>query len=124
MTIQISILLTVLRSTWPSLEPSSPPTQAIALGLGSMFNHSTLHQNIGWKRAVSDQCLIYTALRDIKEGEELCISYGGPGVLWFEDADAEEILEAERRQHAEDMAGNNEGEHGVGGLLRIDLEAE
>ena len=31
--------------------------------------------------------VIYTALRDIPAGEELCISYGGN--LWFKDADAD-----------------------------------
>jgi SET domain-containing protein len=113
-----------MRSTWPSPEAGSPPTQAIALGLGSLFNHSTLHQNIGWKRVVPEQCLIYTSLRDIHEGEELCISYGGQGVLWFEDADAEEIREAERRQDVADMAEGEQGEIGLGGLLRIDWGAE
>lgn len=108
-------------STWPSVESGSPPTQAIALGLGSLFNHSTLHQNVGWKRVLSDQCLIYSALRDIDEGEELCISYGGPGVLWFPDADAEEVEEAERKQRAEDVAGKDQGELGLSGLGQIQL---
>lgn len=110
------------RSTWPSPEPGLPPTQAIALGLGSLFNHSTLHQNIGWRRALPDQCLVYTALRDISENEELCISYGGPGVLWFEDADVQEIREAERKQQAEDLAGQDQGELGLSGLAQIDLD--
>jgi uncharacterized protein len=89
-------VLTRSYSTWPSSDGSSKPTQAIALGLGSLFNHSTLRQNVGWQRLAFEQCIRYTALRDIAEGEELCISYGAPGVLWFEDADAAEVDQSER----------------------------
>ncbi|KAL2037427.1 hypothetical protein N7G274_009912 [Stereocaulon virgatum] len=63
-------------------------TQAVALGLGSLFKHSTLDQNVEWKRDVKDQCIVYRALRDIKAGEELCIDYGR---LWFADADEEKL---------------------------------
>lgn len=52
-----------------------------------MFNHSTRAQNVGWKRNFETEVIVYTALRDIKAGEELCISYGHAR-LWFEDADA------------------------------------
>ncbi|EPE36879.1 SET [Glarea lozoyensis ATCC 20868] len=51
-------------------------TQAVILGLGSMFNHSVPNQNVGWERDVARQLMTYTALRDIQKGEELCISYG------------------------------------------------
>ncbi|KAI9829015.1 MAG: hypothetical protein M1832_000038 [Thelocarpon impressellum] len=60
---------------------------AIVLGLGSMFNHSTLHQNVGWMRDVANLLVTYQALRDIRQGEELCISYGAK--LTFEDAEAD-----------------------------------
>ena len=56
----------------------------MALGLGSLFNHSYRDQNVGWVRDTSAQCIKYRALRDIKAGEELCINYGR---LWFNDAD-------------------------------------
>ncbi|TID13810.1 protein methyltransferase [Venturia nashicola] len=49
--------------------------QAIILGLGSMFNHSTLHQNVGWERDIARGVVVYKALRDINEGEELCQSH-------------------------------------------------
>jgi SET domain-containing protein len=70
---------------------SKPPTttQAIVLGLGSMFNHSTLRQNVGWERDLKRLLVTYTALRDIKVGEELCISYGSR--LTFKDTDQEEL---------------------------------
>lgn len=56
----------------------------MALGLGSLFNHSTDDQNVGWVRDTASQCITYRALRDISPGEELCINYGR---LWFTDAD-------------------------------------
>lgn len=68
-------------------------TQAVILGLGSMFNHSALNQNVGWKRDVKNLLMTYTALRDIKEGEELCISYGSR--LTFVDTEAEALKEVE-----------------------------
>ncbi|KAK5065175.1 hypothetical protein LTR84_001011 [Exophiala bonariae] len=74
---------------WPS-PTSRGTTQAIALGLGSMFNHSTLQQNVGWKRNTETAVIVYSALRDIKNGEELCISYGSAR-LWFPDADSDTI---------------------------------
>jgi uncharacterized protein len=61
-------------------------TQAVILGLGSLFNHSKLHQNVGWTRDIENRLITYTALRDIKLGEELCISYGDR--LTFVDVDA------------------------------------
>jgi len=64
-------------------------TQALILGLGSMFNHSTLHQNVGWERDLKNLLITYTTLRDINEGEELCISYGPR--LTFKDADEEKF---------------------------------
>ena len=67
-------------------------TQAIAFGLGSLFNHSNLDQNVGWSRDLFSQCIIYKALRDIKAGEELCINYGR---LWFEDADEEKLRQSD-----------------------------
>lgn len=71
-----------------------PPTttQAIILGLGSMFNHSNVQQNVGWERDIENRLITYSALRDIKEGEELCISYGQR--LTFKDTEAEEEMMA------------------------------
>jgi hypothetical protein len=48
-------------------------TQAVILGLGSMFNHSTHEQNVGFERDVERQVITYRALRDIPAGEELCM---------------------------------------------------
>ena len=101
----------------------------MALGLGSLFNHSRLRQNVGWKRDIFNTCIVYTAIRDIAAGEELCISYGG---LWFEDADGEEVCEGEegtidegRIEAVKDQV-KTEGkaELVVSGLGRIALEID
>jgi uncharacterized protein len=83
---------------WPT---KSGKTQAVVFGLGSMFNHSHQDQNVGWTRDLVNELVIYRALQNIPEGEELCISYGDH--LTFADADkhdeedsaesAEEILD-------------------------------
>ncbi|KAM0183864.1 hypothetical protein ACHAPF_000309 [Botrytis cinerea] len=97
-------VLEMVSSNWP-YNPKSPndgsngttkppsTTQAVILGLGSMFNHSTLHQNVGWERDVQNLLITYTALRDIKKGEELCISYGSR--LTFKDTEADALNEVE-----------------------------
>lgn len=60
-----------------------------------MFNHSVIKQNVGWKRNLEAQTITYTALRDIREGEELLISYGAH--LTFADVEAprEEVVTEE-----------------------------
>lgn len=72
---------------WPTTSKDGKPakTQAVIFGLGSMFNHSTKCQNVGWKRDLQNNIITYRALRDIQEDEELCISYGNH--LTFVDAD-------------------------------------
>ena len=59
-------------------------TQAICLGLGSLFNHSAHKQNVGWERDLAAETITYVSLKNIQEGEELCINYGR---LWFPDVD-------------------------------------
>ncbi|CAI9630691.1 protein methyltransferase [Alternaria burnsii] len=73
---------------WPIVDNNgnSKVAQAVIFGLGSMFNHSTQEQNVGWMRDAQRQIITYRALRDIPAGEELCISYGSH--LTFKDADA------------------------------------
>ncbi|RMZ81451.1 hypothetical protein DV738_g2171, partial [Chaetothyriales sp. CBS 135597] len=106
---------------WPSSTFNShTPTQALALGLGSLFNHSTLHQNVGWRRDLAMECIVYTALRDIAAGEELCISYGN-GRLWFEDADGNQDDENDNKEHARTTrvtGQHGDDEHGVDGDTR------
>jgi hypothetical protein len=74
-------------------------TQAVILGLGSLFNHSTDSQNVGWIRDVKNRLVTYITLRDIRRGEELCISYGDR--LTFLDADARDLND--RQEDGEDV---------------------
>lgn len=93
-------------SNWPTTSTASDGTttththQAIVLGLGSMFNHSSTRQNVGWRRDLARQVVVYIALRDVKRGEELLISYGGR--LTFVDVEAEEEEKRRRRTSRED----------------------
>lgn len=104
---------------WPVLPGPAPPppphstagggrpaqtTQAVVFGLGSMFNHSRLRQNVGWTRDLERRLVVYRALRDVAAGEELCISYGSR--LTFVDTDGEDGEEGEER--AEDVLGRIE----------------
>lgn len=61
-------------SNWPSTDKSGNKkvAQAVIFGLGSMFNHSTQDQNVGWIRDHKRLSITYRALRDITAGEELC----------------------------------------------------
>lgn len=110
----------LLSSHTPANEPNEPDatapqrTQAIILGLGSMFNHSHLHQNVGWTRDVAREVVVYRALRDIAAGEELCISYGPPGKLTFHDAEAEAVRRVEEEEERREMESG-------GGLAGIEL---
>ncbi|WPG98557.1 SET domain-containing protein 7 [Acrodontium crateriforme] len=95
---------------YPTGENGNQTTQAVVFGLGSLFNHSTHQQNVGWTRDLVRQVVTYRTLRDVRQGEELCISYGGH--LTFVDADAEE-LKAEAEAEARDG--------GEAALARIEL---
>jgi uncharacterized protein len=100
-------------------------TQALALGLGSLFNHSTRSQNIGWLRNTETDCIVYSALRDIKKGEELCISYGSAR-LWFADADGEGDGVGGRGGEGkgevnDDVGGETLAELDMSGLSRMNL---
>lgn len=94
-------------------------TQALALGLGSLFNHSLYKQNVVWSRDLHTDCIIYTASRPIQKGEELCISYGS-GRLWFKDADEDaednKGLKIERGDSGETL-----GELELSGLSTIEM---
>ncbi|OBZ90355.1 SET domain-containing protein 7 [Choanephora cucurbitarum] len=64
---------------------------ALALGLGSMFNHDN-SPNVGFIRDIPNKLIRYVTLRPIEKGEELCISYGQH--LWFEDSQQSQQPEA------------------------------
>ncbi|KAG2100418.1 uncharacterized protein F5147DRAFT_710294 [Suillus discolor] len=63
---------------------------ALALGLGSIFNHSS-HPNVLYTIDPAHQCIRYTSTRTINPEEEMCIFYGQN--LWFDPVGTAENLE-------------------------------
>lgn len=55
---------------------------ALALGMGSLFNHCA-QPNVSWRRQAEQGTIAFTTARAIEAGEELCISYG-VGRMWWE----------------------------------------
>ncbi|KZT42662.1 SET domain-containing protein [Sistotremastrum suecicum HHB10207 ss-3] len=64
--------------------PDRSGRMALALGLGSIFNHSS-HPNVTYSIDAEAECIRFTTSRNILEGDELCIFYSHN--LWFEDND-------------------------------------
>ena len=84
-----------------------------------MFNHSTRDQNVGWLRNTETDVIVYTALRDIEAGEELCISYGSAR-LWFSDADGQDNART-AEDDDNDTGGETLAELDMSGLSRMNL---
>jgi SET domain-containing protein len=61
---------------------------AIALGFGSLYNHSA-DPNAECELVLEDQVLVFRALRDIAQDEEIRISYCDEADLWFDARDDE-----------------------------------
>jgi uncharacterized protein len=55
---------------------------AIALGLGSLYNHS-FDPNAEFELQLAADVVVFRALRDIRPGEEVTISYSDDSDLWF-----------------------------------------
>ncbi len=70
---------------WPKI-----PKVAIALGYGSLYNHS-YNPNATYKKKINDAVVEYVAIKDIGPDEEITINYnnGNPNdknPLWFTSA--------------------------------------
>ncbi|KAN0060375.1 tRNA-specific adenosine deaminase subunit tad3 [Thecaphora frezii] len=90
---------------------------ALALGLGSLFNHSTT-PNVNYHLDHATQSIRYTLLKSVQEGEELCISYG-VGRMWWEEKEQEDQPElADEQKEYRRMAGV-----GVEGFISSDEES-
>lgn len=61
---------------------------AIALGFGSIYNHSS-QANADYEMLLEEELISIKAIRDIEAGEEITINYMDNGeqksVLWFEE---------------------------------------
>jgi len=82
---------TVLFSYTYAFSDNGGDEMALALGFGSMYNHSYT-PNAGYMKRIEDQAIDYVALRPILPGEEITINYNGDpdcrDPLWFPVADA------------------------------------
>ncbi len=58
------------------LYPWKGETSALVLGYGSVYNHS-YSPNIDWDQDFKSKSFLYTALEDIKKGDELTVNYNG-----------------------------------------------
>lgn len=73
---------------WGCLTGSESPVHAIALGVGSLLNHSE-NPNLSFAADPALLAIQFTAVREIPMGEELCIDYNHDippgGRDWFEE---------------------------------------
>lgn len=86
-------------------------TQAMPLGLGALFNHASVSSwghNVGFIRYVEEEVIRYVTLRDVEEGEELCICYGDERRLGFANADGRQ----------KEIGEEDDGD-GFGGFARV-----
>lgn len=62
---------------------------AIALGCGSIYNHS-YNPNAAYKKDIEHDEIIFLSIRDIKAGDEIVVNYNGQpddhSPLWFTPA--------------------------------------
>jgi tRNA-specific adenosine deaminase 3 len=85
---------------------------ALALGMGSLFNHSAT-PNVSYTLHPETLTIHYQTTRPVATWEELCICYGDK--LWFEDANA----------GAQDrIAGGRDGGRGREAKIRMKDEEE
>ncbi len=84
-----SNLLLDYRFNWPSgtLEWEE---QVVALGYGSLYNHSE-NPNAVWKSNYDKRVFEFSALRDIQQGEEILVYYGGD-TYWNDGRDFAKIV--------------------------------
>lgn len=61
------------RFNWPR---NDRRTYAVALGFGSLYNHSD-RPNVDWETRDDLDLFVFHALRDLEEDEEIVIDYGG-----------------------------------------------
>jgi hypothetical protein len=99
MLIERAPVILIPAAEWPHLEPTvlalyiynfGPTAEeehaAIALGYGSLYNHSYT-PNAKYIKSWEEQVIRFVALRNIKAGEEITINYNGSAedqtTIWF-----------------------------------------
>jgi len=67
-------------------------SKVLALGLGSMFNHSS-NPNMGFILDYTNMRIIYKTIKSIEANSELCISYGSR--IWFDNMEDKKDSDSE-----------------------------
>jgi uncharacterized protein len=77
---------TIFKNYWFNWE-EEPGMSAIALGYGSLYNHS-YNPNAIYKKNIEKKEIEFISLKNIEEGEEITINYNGyendKSPLWFD----------------------------------------
>ncbi|KAI1797052.1 hypothetical protein LXA43DRAFT_985739 [Ganoderma leucocontextum] len=100
---------------------------ALALGLGSLFNHSQ-RPNVSYTIDHATDSIRYTTSQRVLPDEELCIFYGHK--LWFNPVDVADDVQVEAREERDDGwgglcgVGDDGNETDVAGLSLFDGFAE
>lgn len=95
--IEAAPVLIIPDSQWASIEPTilyhytfcwgdKSQHAALAMGLGSFYNHSYT-PNAEYVKRLDDETIDFIALKAIRSGEEITVNYNGEGDLspvWFE----------------------------------------
>ena len=64
------------RYVWPSKK--KPTSFCIALGFGSIYNHSKEKPSMNWEINEKERIMTFTAIRNINANEELLFDYDSP----------------------------------------------
>ena len=78
---------------------------ALALGLGSLFNHHPTSANVSYELDKTTRSIRYRTVRQIQKGEELCICYG-VGRMWWESPEEERVTTPVSETHELSLFGN------------------
>ena len=79
--------------------------QALALGLGSMFNHAQRF-NVGFMKDKHNAVIRYYTLRNIEANEELFIHYGP--YVWFDESDSS-FVDLDESYFSDDSDSSDDG---------------
>lgn len=79
-------------------------TMALALGLGSLFNHSYESPNVSYTFDRVKETIRYTLMKNVDAETELCISYGS-GKMWWEEKDESQTSRREDSAERDWMEG-------------------
>lgn len=100
---------------------TSGNTMALALGLGSLFNHHPTSANVSYELDKTTRSIRYRTVRQIQRGEELCICYG-VGRMWWESPEEERATTPVSETHELNLFGNMDLDDKTARCLRAPVD--